>query len=848
MKALRDILNEKILTVFAGILLATVLFLPYIKLSASTPGFEIVDLLLPVLGIIFLAKWKQFSDRKIYLFILFFGAYILLTIAVNGRLGQIKDHFEIVKLFKFGFIIALFSLVNGESFRSKWIPGLFVVLVILNMIHYFELFGFNDILEEYYQAGERLQRFGKNSLGMPEYKRMLGLLCNPNYNGILFILFSLFFLPKFNSEKINKLNLTLFAIALMMAFLCQSRTALLSATAVVLIYSIIFFKNNKRLSALIIITSIVSYFAASLITRIAVSEATQEQIFVYKDSNGNRFIVHESDDTLRPYFKNHADTVDGITYMGTSRELLLNNNQTLGDNAYMETLIDGTAFESYSMTGRLDIWKHMLDMWTQKPIFGYGPSKEYFYENQLYSESEFFSMLWRYGIIGLGFYVFFLLRLAYSGWKNLDNHYAIPLILSCVVMLVSSLTNNPFSHKMIIVVFGSIIGLYLAEKLKKRNIRLQQTKPKVCHLSTVHNPTDNRVFYKECASLAEKGYDIHLMVSGVTNKELLGVKIKNIKTAKKRFLRIIWSSFVMAGPRSNKLNCDIYHFHDTELIFAGLYLKLSGKKVIYDVHENNAGAIMSRAYLKNKSVKKFLAAGTKFTEKAFARFFDSVVTARPDISENFLSLKPVTLRNFPITPDYDSIEDIEIEKTKPAVIYVGGMTQIRGIKELIGAFANQNEFELWLLGPFSNDEFRKECTEVEGWNNVRELGTVEAFEIFKYIKKADIGICTFLPAPNHLTTLATKPFEYMACAKPIILSHFPYWQNFFQETASYVDPANSKDINETIKKMLSDVNALNERGQKNLELIRSEYNWSTEREKLYTVYARISEELMQMHH
>ena len=41
----------------------------------------------------------------------------------------------------------------------------------------------------------------------------------------------------------------------------------------------------------------------------------------------------------------------------------------------------------------------------------------------------------------------------------------------------------------------------------------------------------------------------------------------------------------------------IFHFHDPEFIVAGLLLKIMGKHVIYDIHEDNSTALLEREYL-----------------------------------------------------------------------------------------------------------------------------------------------------------------------------------------------------------------------------------------------------------
>ena len=359
---------------------------------------------------------------------------------------------------------------------------------------------------------------------------------------------------------------------------------------------------------------------------------------------------------------------------------------------------------------------------------------------------------------------------------------------------------------------------------------------KIAHLTTVHPQNDNRIFYKECISLEKASYDVTLIVAGAENNLIDNIKIVGFPKNKSRIKRILKTSFFDLLRICKKVDADVYHFHDPEIIFAAFILKLRGKKVIYDIHENNPAALLSKPYIKSKILQKVISKSFDIFEKSAVYFFDGIVTARPDISARFKHKNLVTLRNFPILPDFSMLKDIEVQKEKPSVIYVGGMTTIRGLSELIDAFKLIPEVELWLLGPIKEkylDDKIKKC------KNIKYFGVVEAYEVFSYINSADIGIITFLPVPNHLETLATKPFEYMSCGKPMIMSNFKYWMNTFKESSLYVDPTNSKDIANVIKKLINNKLLLKKMALENKELAFSKYNWEKESNKLISLYGEL---------
>jgi len=352
----------------------------------------------------------------------------------------------------------------------------------------------------------------------------------------------------------------------------------------------------------------------------------------------------------------------------------------------------------------------------------------------------------------------------------------------------------------------------------------------VCHITTVHQRTDNRIFYKECLSLRDAGYEVSL-IAPVEKAEIIdGITIIPIKKHESRLKRMFFTSFWGVIGKVIGHRADLYHFHDPEILPAAMVLSLCGKKMIYDAHENVGAALKGRAYIPDllKPLASFM---VNIVENIAVQFFWGVVTARPDISEKLHHQRKVTLCNFPKLSDLKSQVKTVVPKEKKAGIYVGGLTEIRGIKELITAFEGLDA-ELWLLGKFSNSDFFEECKNLPGWKNVRYFGTVSPYEIFGYIRQADFGICTFKNYPNHITTLATKPFEYMACGLPLLLSDFPYWKNFFKDAAVYVDPSNPVDIQKGIEKLLSQ----DQIGKNNQRLIENQYNWEKEVQKMISLY------------
>lgn len=102
---------------------------------------------------------------------------------------------------------------------------------------------------------------------------------------------------------------------------------------------------------------------------------------------------------------------------------------------------------------------------------------------------------------------------------------------------------------------------------------------KICHVTSVHDTNDVRIFKKECVSLAKKKeYEVYLVGPGCENKEESDVKIIG---AGERPARRIDRMIHYAPKVINKaigVDADIYHFHDPELLKHVLKFKKNQKR------------------------------------------------------------------------------------------------------------------------------------------------------------------------------------------------------------------------------------------------------------------------------
>lgn len=140
---------------------------------------------------------------------------------------------------------------------------------------------------------------------------------------------------------------------------------------------------------------------------------------------------------------------------------------------YSLSLLDGSALKSHSWSERIQIWKQLLLMVKDHPLFGYGPNKNFFYENNLFSENEYILMLWRYGIVGLMAYLSLYLYPIFRAFKKLkENVAARQTFMIAVAFMTAALTNNPISSVKLALI---LMLVYSFDKSKISSSDIKQT-------------------------------------------------------------------------------------------------------------------------------------------------------------------------------------------------------------------------------------------------------------------------------------------------------------------------------------------------------------------------------------
>ncbi|MBQ3331698.1 MAG: glycosyltransferase [Ruminococcus sp.] len=330
--------------------------------------------------------------------------------------------------------------------------------------------------------------------------------------------------------------------------------------------------------------------------------------------------------------------------------------------------------------------------------------------------------------------------------------------------------------------------------------------------------------------MAANGYDTYLVARGESREEN-GVHVvgagempKGRKGRMTKFAKVVFL-------KAKELDCDVYHFHDPELLRYAIKLKKAGKTVIFDSHEDVPGHITAKKWIpapfRNPVSKLYQAYETHVVKR-----IDAVVAATPHIADKFKNrAKAVaTVNNFP------KLEDIVFHETpfterEPIVCYVGGLSEDRGEQSILGAMKYVDGTLL-----IATDQVR------ETDDNVKIIGYQDRQGVNELYGKSIVGLTLGKPSENNYYSQPTKIYEYMAAGIPFVLSDYPIWRKAAEDSGCGipVEQSDVKAIADAINYLLTHRSEAQEMGRKGHDYVVEHCNWKSEEKALLDLYAALT--------
>ena len=361
----------------------------------------------------------------------------------------------------------------------------------------------------------------------------------------------------------------------------------------------------------------------------------------------------------------------------------------------------------------------------------------------------------------------------------------------------------------------------------------------VAHLTSVHPAGDNRIHWRECASLAEAGFDVRLIVLGETGEvSAPGVTVISAGVQRSRLPRMMlgaWDVFRTTLAQRPK----IAHLHDPELMILVPFLRLAGIRVVVDLHEDPSLDIRD----------KMLPAPVRMAGLMWYRlllmlcrpFAGLYVVAWPHPKAPAPADRIIEVRNYPRQGEFDLADSTAYDEREPLAVSVGSNGRDRCYAEMIEAARLLGDRgEINIVGhtnpPNLADHMAAEITAAD----VRLTPRQDHDGVARVLDEAKVGLCLLYPTRQYVIAEPTKLFEYLSVGLPIVGADMGPTKEVVtrHECGILVDPKDPAAIAEAVATILRDpdlASTLRERAA----AASSEYTWEEQADRLVTAYVRL---------
>ncbi|RJQ52759.1 MAG: glycosyltransferase [Actinobacteria bacterium] len=366
---------------------------------------------------------------------------------------------------------------------------------------------------------------------------------------------------------------------------------------------------------------------------------------------------------------------------------------------------------------------------------------------------------------------------------------------------------------------------------------------RVCIVTTVHPPTDGRIFHRQAVTLASQGHEVFLLHQKGEGEETRdGVSFIGSEPPPNRAARAMGARELV--KRALALGPDVVHAHDPELLQPSAKLcRRARVAFVYDVHEDYVGMIDHKEWIPGP-LKPLAKVWVSRQERRYVRRADGVVVADRQLAEIFSKLNPNTVvaHNFPPAALFPRPE----AGAREEIVYEGSISPVRGAFIMVELVKRLREryprLKLVMIGTIhaKEEQIRRIASEA-GEGAVEFEEPVPYERLHERLAGARLGLCLLKRNRKFLINVPTKIFDYMACGVPYLASDFPNIRGLVGDVGGrLVDPKKIDEIEKIAAELLKEPEtgvALGGRGRWAFE---QKYNWDVESRGLIALYEKIA--------
>lgn len=346
--------------------------------------------------------------------------------------------------------------------------------------------------------------------------------------------------------------------------------------------------------------------------------------------------------------------------------------------------------------------------------------------------------------------------------------------------------------------------------------------------------TDQRV-HKVCETLQEFGFDIILIGRKLPNSLPLN---RNYKTV--RMNLIFNKGFLFYTEYNLRLflkllftKKDILLANDLDTLLPNFLIsRLQNKKLVYDSHElfTEVPELINRPKVQRIWLK---------IEKVIVPKLENCYTVCQSIADYYntkYNTNFKVIKNLPIKSELS--EKKLVKNDEKTIIYQGALNLGRGIELMIRSMQYLDNTLFIIVGDGDiTNELKQQVQELKLQNKVQFLGRKKPEELKKITLHADLGISFEEDLGlNYRYALPNKIFDYIHAEIPILVSDLPEMKRIASEysVGEIIFERTPKLIAQQIQKIFKN---------DYLEALikaKNELNWSTEKEKMKTIFQSLN--------
>ena len=332
-----------------------------------------------------------------------------------------------------------------------------------------------------------------------------------------------------------------------------------------------------------------------------------------------------------------------------------------------------------------------------------------------------------------------------------------------------------------------------------------------------------------------------------------------------RIINIPWYKKLSAGPSLHKIYLDallffktlgvyfkekpdIIHGHLHEGCLIGWPLaKLSGKPLLFDLQDSLSHEVKEHGY-KGLKYKIF-----SWLEKQINKMPNLIVTQSTtmidDLKDRFavsedkihLTMDGADVESF--KPNLDTTELREkhkIPSDKKIVLYLGGLTETKGVDHLIKAIPEvikKKKDAFFLIMGYPNVEHYQQMAKDLGVpdENILFTGGIDYSKAPHYLNLGHLAV-----SPKCSDTEANgKLYNYMACGLPVVSFDTGVDREILGDYGVYAEKANHIDMADKIIELLNDPEKMNSNSIKLRDRVVEKYSWDAVGQRIYACYNKM---------